>query len=190
MIECKKSTEMKHIIYSVLILLLAVACKPGTATQPSSASSPLQPVKSFQLSKYSTLQLYRSSDTDNYVVIALLDDERKVNEVMGIGNSDFCTSPSGDILLDTVTFTSGLPACILRTYDISSTYGAETWYILSPYYDFDPDSFWRIDRIPFDILSVRDINNDGLAEIISYPDPQRSDSTVYSFHQGLLSVCQ
>lgn len=179
---------MKHIIYSVLILLLFVACKSGPTTQPQSTDSPLQAVKAFQLSKFSALQLYRSSDSSNYIVIALLDDDGKVDEIMGIGNSDFCTSPSGDILLDTVSFTSGLPAYILRTYDISSTYGAETWYILSPYYDFDPDSFWRIDRVPFDILSARDIDHDGLAEIISYPDSQHSDSIVYSFHQGLLTV--
>lgn len=147
----------------------------------------LQPVTTFRLSDCSSLQLFRSADSLNFITVCLLQSDGTVDECMSLGNANYCTSPSGDITLDTVSFSLGVPSLILRAYDISSTYGAETWYILSPYYDFDPDSFWRIDRIPFDILSVRDVNHDDISEIIAYPDPSHTDSIAYSFHRGVLS---
>lgn len=178
---------MKHIFIMTAVLLLAAGCRQAQTGQPGGVTSLFQPVTDIPLSENSTLQLFRSSDSLNFITLCLMQSDGAVDECMALGNADYCTTDAGDIVFDTVSFAVGIPAYILRTYDISSTYGAETWYVLSPRYDFDPKGFYRIDRIPFDMLSVQDVNRDGVDEIVAYPDPRHSDSTVYAFHQGIFT---
>lgn len=177
---------MKHLLLLSAVLLLAVSCRPPKTEQPDPMASFLQPVQTIPLSDNSTLQLFRSADSLNFITLCLLQSDGTVDECMTLGNANYCTSATGEIVLDTVSFHAGIPAYILRTYDISSTYGAETWYVLSPLYDFDPTGFFRIDRLPLDMLSLP-TQPDGLSRIIAYSDPQHSDSTLYTFSHGLLT---
>ena len=63
-----------------------------------------------------------------------------------------------------------------------------TCYLVHPYMKDFPDQFWTLFRIPFDILNIADVNGDGYSEIIRYSDPRHSDSTVFAFHDGILTA--
>ncbi len=80
---------MKHTLILASILLLFAACRHDSQPQNQQIGGTLQLVKSFPLSRISTLQLYRSADTDNYITLQLVDDDGKISEIMGMGNADF-----------------------------------------------------------------------------------------------------
>jgi len=178
---------MKKIFFMTLVLTLLVSCK-NTVEQPQTNYNTLEQVKEITLSDVTTLHLYRSNDSDNYICVCLTDEDNHVDEFVGLGNADYCTSEVGGITLDTVSFSPDVPSYILRSYDKTSTFGAETWFVLSPYDDNNPNGFWSLYRLPFQMLGCSDVDGDGLAEIVSYSDPQHSDSTVYGFHKGVLAV--
>jgi len=71
-----------------------------------------------------------------------------LQELVGTANTDYVRNDSGQITLDTITDTALAPAYVVRTYDRSSTYGAEVWYLLSPYRRDDPDGPWNIVKVP------------------------------------------
>lgn len=178
---------MKHTIILASILLLFVSCRHDSQPQDQQAGNTLQLVKSFPLSRISTLQLYRSADTDNYITLQLVDDDGKISEIMGMGNTDFASSPDS-IMLQPLLLADSLPAYALYTYDRTSTYGSTTCYLVHPYMKDFPDQFWTLFRIPFDILNIADVNGDGYSEIIRYSDPRHSDSTVFAFRDGVLTA--
>lgn len=176
---------MKHTIILASILLLFAACRHDGQPQNQHTGNNLQLVKTFPLSRISTLQLYRSADTDNYITLQLVDDDGKISEIMGMGNADF---DSDSIVLQPLLLADSLPAYALYTYDRTSTYGSTTCYLVHPYMKDFPDQFWTLFRIPFDILNIADVNGDGYSEIIRYSDPRHSDSTVFAFHDGILTA--
>lgn len=175
---------MKRTLYLAAILLLFASCRHDSQPQNQQTGNTLQLVKSFRLSDISTLQLCRSADTDNYITLQLVDDDGKISEIMGMGNADF---DSDSIILHPLLLADSLPAYALYTYDRTSTYGSTTCYLVHPYLKDFPDQFWTLFRIPFDILNIADVNGDGYSEIIRYPDPRHSDSSVYAFHDGILT---
>ena len=175
---------MKRIVLIALTLIVLTACN-RTSNYVNTNLGAIKIVKTIDLSEYSSLQLSRNMDC-NYICVSLLDPDGQVDEFTGISNANFCTNDKGEILLDTVCFQPQEPSYILMSYDISSTYGAETWFVLSPYYEGAPESFWSLYRLPFDRLAARDVDGDGITEIIHYASSQPSDSTVYSFHKGVL----
>ena len=71
-----------------------------------------------------------------------------LQELVGTANTDYVRNDSGQITLDTITDTALAPAYVVRTFDRSSTYGAEVWYVLSPYRRDDPDGPWNIVKVP------------------------------------------
>ena len=71
-----------------------------------------------------------------------------LQELVGTANTDYVRTGEGQIALDTITDTALAPAYVVRTYDRSSTYGAEVWYVLSPYRRDDPDGPWNIVKVP------------------------------------------
>jgi hypothetical protein len=48
-----------------------------------------------------------------------------------------------------------------------------------------PDGPWNMYCLPFDRMNLRDVDGDGVSEIVAYSVSNRSDSTVYSFHKGV-----
>lgn len=175
---------MKKISFIALVMIILTACNHRTE-YANAEFGEIKILKAIDLSEYSSLQLCRNMDC-NYICVSLLDPDGQVDEFMGISNANFCTNDKGEILFDTVCFHPQEPSYILKAYDVSSTYGAETWFVLSPYYQGNPDSFWSLYRLPFDRLAARDVDGDGLTEIVSYSSSQPIDSTVYSFHKGVL----
>jgi hypothetical protein len=175
---------MKKISFIALVMIILTACNHRTE-YANTEFGEIKILKAIDLSEYSSLQLCRNMDS-NYICVSLLDQDGQVDEFMGISNANFCTNDKGEITLDTVCFHPQEPSYILKTYDISSSFGAEHWYVLTPYYEGNPDSFWSLYRLPFDRLNARDVDGDGITEIICYNASQTSDSTVYSFHRGLL----
>jgi hypothetical protein len=80
-----------------------------------------------------------------------------LQELVGIANTDYVRNGDGRIVLDTVTDTALAPAYVVRTFDRSSTYGAEVWYVLYPYRHDDPDGPWNLVKLPTDRPSIGDI---------------------------------
>ena len=175
---------MKRISFIALAMIVLTACNRNPEWIDTDFGA-VKIVKTIDLSEYSSLWLYQNVDC-NYISVYLRAPDGQVDEFMGISNANFCTNDMGEITLDTVCFHPQEPSYILKTYDISSTFGAEHWYVLTPYYEGNPDSFWSLYRLPFDRLNARDVDGDGITEIICYNASQTSDSTVYSFHRGLL----
>ena len=64
-----------------------------------------------------------------------------------------CATIESKSLTDTVL----APAYVVRTFDRSSTYGAEVWYLLYPYRRDDPDGPWNLVKLPTDRPSAEDI---------------------------------
>ena len=151
---------MKKISFIALVMIILTACNHRTE-YANTEFGEIKILKAIDLSEYSSLQLCRNMDC-NYICVSLLDPDGQVDEFMGISNANFCTNDKGEILFDTVCFHPQEPSYILKAYDVSSTYGAETWFVLSPYYQGNPDSFWSLYRLPFDRLAARDVDGDGL----------------------------
>lgn len=80
-----------------------------------------------------------------------------LQELVGTANTDYVHNDSGQITLDTITDTALAPAYVVRTFDRSSTYGAEVWYVLYPYRRDDPDGPWNIVKVPTDRPSTEDV---------------------------------
>ena len=71
-----------------------------------------------------------------------------LQELVGTANTDYVRNGTSQIVLDTLTDTALAPAYVVRTFDRSSTYGAEVWYVLYPYRRGDPDGPWNIVKVP------------------------------------------
>lgn len=172
----------KFILFSILLAVL-VSC--GRPTSDKSSQFTSHEVKTFRLSDSSTLRLSRNTADSNLITLSLLYEDGSIDALMGISNKDFILSDNGDILFDTVCLYKDVTSYILRLFDISSTYGAETWYVFSPYYSGMPDGPWNMYCLPFDRMNLRDVDGDGVSEIVAYSVSNCSDSTVYSFHKGV-----
>ena len=70
---------------------------------------------------------------------------------------------------------------VLPLYVKGSTYGAVEYYII--YREDCEGLYWYVYKFPFSNMIVRDANEDGFSEIITYED---SDSSTYSFKHGEL----
>ena len=82
----------------------------------------------------------------------------ELQELVGTTNTLFVTDDKGRIVLDTVSIgSSGDPQYVVCTYDRSSTYGAEVWYVVFPYRCNDPDGPWNLVKLPTDRPTLDDI---------------------------------
>lgn len=81
----------------------------------------------------------------------------ELQELAGTANTEYVRNDEGRVVVDTVTDAVMMPAYVVRTYDRSSTYGAEVWYVVYPYRPDDPDGPWNLVKLPIDRPSIEDV---------------------------------
>lgn len=131
----------KRILLGVALLMLVAAC--GGHQRRAGAARP-EVVASFLLGTGAELRLLSDGNLSQLELYYGGD----LQELVGTSNTDYVRSASGQIILDTITDTALAPAFVVRTYDRSSTYGAEVWYVFSPYRRDDPDGPWNVVKVP------------------------------------------
>lgn len=131
----------KKILLGLEVLMLVAAC--GDHQRHNDATQP-EVVASFQLGAGAELRLLSDGNLSQLELYYGGD----LQELVGTANTDYVRSDNGQITLDTLTDTMLTPAYVVRTYDRSSTYGAEVWYVLYPYRRDDPDGPWNIVKVP------------------------------------------
>lgn len=131
-----------------LTLMLAIALMTVSCRQVDSATAitddTMHCEASFQLGAGAELRLLSDGNLSQLELYYGGD----LQELVGTANTDYVRTGEGQIALDTITDTLLTPAYVVRTYDRSSTYGAEVWYLLSPYRRDDPDGPWNIVKVP------------------------------------------
>ena len=142
---------------------MAVACCP--AKEDSTNGNPLGAMEQkaeFQLSESAGLHLYEGDGT---VMVAITYGD-EMQDFVGIGNASLVRDSTGAIYLDTVTM-AGVVNYLVYTADLSSTYGAEKWFVVYPCYrEMAPDCPWSLYQIPFDLTEIADVDADGESEIV------------------------
>ena len=140
-----------------LILMLAIVLLTVSCRQVDSATAVTDDTMhceaSFQLGAGAELRLLSDGNLSQLELYYGGD----LQELVGTANTDYVRSDNGQITLDTLTDTLLTPAYVVRTYDRSSTYGAEVWYVLYPYRRDDPDGPWNIVKVPTDQPSMEDV---------------------------------
>ena len=131
----------KKLLSVLALLTLTAAC--GNR-QPQPVSPQPEVVASFQLGAGAELRLLSDGNLSQLELYYGGD----LQELVGTANTDYVRNDSGQITLDTITDTALAPAYVVRTFDRSSTYGAEVWYLLYPYRRDDPDGPWNIVKVP------------------------------------------
>lgn len=140
-----------------LTLMLAITLLTVSCRQVDSATAVTDDTMhceaSFQLGSGAELRLLSDGNLSQLELYYGGD----LQELVGTANTDYVRSDNGQITLDTLTDTMLAPAYVVRTYDRSSTYGAEVWYVLYPYRRDDPDGSWNIAKVPTDRPSTEDV---------------------------------
>ena len=115
----------------------------------------MQQVAAFQLGENAELQLL----TDSNLSQVELYYGGELQELAGTANTLFTTDDNGRIVLDTVHLDGDSLAAqyIVRTYDRSSTSGAEVWYVVYPYRASEPDGPWSLVKLPTDRPTMEDV---------------------------------
>jgi hypothetical protein len=129
----------------------------------------------FDSDSIATLEILKNK-VDNYILLRTKY-HGSILSIAGEGNIDF---EYGILRLDTVSFTKNEQVYILPTYVYGSTYGALVYFLIYK----ENDDMWQILRIPFDRLDVKDINKDGLSEIVQYA--HNGNKIVYTFKNGII----
>jgi hypothetical protein len=129
-------------LLSVLALLTLTAACGNRQSQPVSPQPEV--VASFPLGSATELRLLSDGNLSQLELYYGGD----LQELVGTANTDYVRNDNGQIVLDTLADTALAPAYVVRTFDRSSTYGAEVWYLLSPYRRDDPDGPWNIVKVP------------------------------------------
>lgn len=115
----------------------------------------MQQVAAFRLGESAELRLL----TDSNLSQVELYYGGELQELAGTANTLFTTDDNGRIVLDTVHLDGDSLAAqyIVRTYDRSSTYGAEVWYVVYPYRASEPDGPWSLVKLPTDRPTMEDV---------------------------------
>ena len=132
----------KH-LFGLALLLAMASC--GHRLQPAGPAR-LEVVASYPLGSDAELRLLSDGNLSQLELYYGGD----LQELVGTANTDFLRNEAGNIVLDTLTDAALAPACVVRTCDRSSTYGAEVWYIVYPYRHDDPDGPWNIAKVQSD----------------------------------------
>ena len=140
----------KKLSFVLALLTLTAAC--GNR-QPQTNSPQPEVVASFPLGSATELRLLSDGNLSQLELYYGGD----LQELVGTANTDYVRNDNGQIVLDTLTDTVLEPAYVVRTFDRSSTYGAEVWYLLSPDRRDDPDGPWNLVKLPTDRPSAADI---------------------------------
>ena len=140
----------KKLLSVLALLTLTAAC--GNR-QPQTDSPQPKVLASFPLGSATELRLLSDGNLSQLELYYGGD----LQELVGTANTDYLRNNEGHIVLDTLTDTVLAPAYVVRTFDRSSTYGAEVWYLLYPYRRDDPDGPWNLVKLPTDRPSAEDI---------------------------------
>jgi hypothetical protein len=115
----------------------------------------MQQVAAFSLGENAELRLM----TDSNLSQVELYYGGELQELVGTTNTLFVTDDKGRIVLDTVHLGDSLATqYIVPTYDRSSTYGAEVWYVVYPYRHNEPDGPWNLVKLPTDRPTLEDVS--------------------------------
>lgn len=141
----------KILLLGTILTLLMISCwqKHETPDIPK-----LHKVASFSLGENAELRLLTDSNLSQLELYY----GGELQELVGTANTLFVTDDEGRIVLDTMRIgSSGDTQYVVRTYDRSSTYGAEVWYVVYPYRTNDPDGPWNLIKLPTDKPTLEDI---------------------------------
>lgn len=116
----------------------------GCCRQPAAKATRISQVASFRLGESAELHLLGDGDLSQLELYYGGD----LQELVGTANTDYVRSDDGRIVLDTVADSSVGCVYVVRTFDRSSTYGAEVWYAVYPYRAGDYDGPWNIVKVP------------------------------------------
>ena len=133
----------KKLLSVLALLTLTAAC--GNR-QPQTVSPQPKVVASFPLGSATELRLLSDGNLSQLELYY----DGDLQELVGTANTDYLRNNEGHIVLDTLTDTVLAPAYVVRTYDRSSTYGAEVWYVVYPYRSNEPDGPWSLLKLPTD----------------------------------------
>ena len=144
----------KRILYGIALVMLVAACGGQQRDNYTNQSSPaLQEVARYTVGTSAELRLLSDGNLSQLELYYGGD----LQELVGTANTEYVRDDAGHIVIDTLTDTDVVPAYVVRTYDRSSTYGAEVWYVLYPYRRDDPDGPWNIAKVPTDRPSTEDV---------------------------------
>lgn len=140
---------MKRLFYIPMFLLM-LACH----NQQTDCTTTMQQVASFRLGDNTELRLVSDSNLSQVELYF----GGELQELVGTANTLFVTDEEEHIVLDAVHLGDTFPMqYIVRTYDRSSTYGAEVWYVVYPYRADDPDGPWNVLKLPTDRPTLEDV---------------------------------
>ncbi len=140
----------KKLSFVLALLTLTAACG-NRQSQPDSPQAEV--VASFPLGSATELRLLSDGNLSQLELYYGGD----LQELVGTANTDYVRNDNGQIVPDTLADSTLAPAYVVRTFDRSSTYGAEVWYLLAPYRRDDPDGPWNLIKLPTDRPTVEDI---------------------------------
>lgn len=138
----------------LLSALLAVGCQSSPAS-PTATPAPLHSEAIFPLGDAAELRLLSDGNLSQLELYY----GGELQEMMATANTMYIQNEDGRIVLDTLSDCANAPTYIVRTADRSSTYGAEVWYLVSPYRNGDTDGPWQLDKVPGDRPTLDEVLN-------------------------------
>lgn len=141
----------KKLTLGLALLLTLASC--GHRQQPTEIT-PLNLVASYPLGAAAELHLLSDGNLSQLELYY----SGELQELIATANTDYLRTKAGQIALDTVHLDGDTTTqYIVRTFDRSSTYGAEVWYLVHPYRTGDPDGPWCLLKVPGDTPTLQDI---------------------------------
>lgn len=141
----------KKLLLGLALLLTLASC--GHRQQPTGIT-PLNLVASYPLGAAAELHLLSDGNLSQLELYY----SGELQELIATANTDYLRTEAGQIALDTVHLDGDTTTqYIVRTFDRSSTYGAEVWYLVHPYRTGDPDGPWCLLKVPGDMPTLQDI---------------------------------
>lgn len=128
---------IKRFLYALTLSLMVAGC----CRQPAAKAPEMEQVASFRLGRSAELHLLGDGNLSQLELYYC----GELQELVGTANTDYVRDDDGGIALDTVA--DSAIAYVVRTFDRSSTYGAEVWYVVYPYRTADPDGPWNIAKV-------------------------------------------
>ena len=129
---------IKRFLYALTLSLMVAGC-----CWPEAGTPKLMQLASFPLGQSAELRLLGDGNLSQLELYY----GGELQELVGTANTDYVRNDDGGIALDTIADSAVAIAYVVRTFDRSSTYGAEVWYVVYPYRTADPDGPWNIAKV-------------------------------------------
>ncbi len=176
--KVKSHMNNRITITALLVIILFGATSCNTANNDSLTNRTAFPLVSDSGSTDSLVVIQNLSE--NYMMVSTKHNDWVIS-LCGGGNIDFCYTDSNSIAIDSAYFDETGVSYVLPLYVKGSTFGAIEYYVI--YRECYSCTYWYVYKLPFSNLVIRDVNEDGFSELITY---EKSDSSVYSFKHGQL----